>query len=337
MARFVCLSLLAGFTPLYGKRAASSSYSTRNKKQNSELFSAADAEAVRAGVAESIKTARRCGDSEVKAQSRHNMDLGKAFPFVPQLFLAVLMSAYSTHALQAVLSLERVQTLEIWADFSDDLRSVLEEGHPSGEQDICNQYLRRFANVCASMDNVAMKTEEARVEELRCQGKQFGSAQGDGNCLISSLLQGLVQAGLLQQSLVHNQLRFLAEVRSCRAALVALPVGDPLRPVKRDPTTNCISAATDEQHANAYLQFHLHAVWIVEYYLRKHGSQVPAGGLLLKCYSRFDDVLGGEEMLSLPVDDNTVVSDDPCEIGVYNWTGACLFFRRASLGFISCS
>lgn len=57
----------------------------------------------------------------------------------------------------------------------------MEGGNPPGEQEICNQYLRCFANVCASMDNVALKTEEDRVEELRCQGEEIGSARGDGN------------------------------------------------------------------------------------------------------------------------------------------------------------
>ena len=51
---------------------------------------------------------------------------------MPQLFLAVLMSAYSTPALHAVLSLER-QALEIWTDFSDDLRTIAKEGDPSGD------------------------------------------------------------------------------------------------------------------------------------------------------------------------------------------------------------
>ena len=100
--------------------------------------------------------------------------------------------------------------------------------------------------------------------------------------------------------LVHSQLRLRNEVRACRAALVALPFGHPLRPVERDIISNRASAvATDEQHANACLQFDLHAVWIVEYFLQKHDRQIPACGLSLNCYSRFDDVLGGVETVVL--------------------------------------
>ena len=78
------------------------------------------------------------------------------------------------------------------------------------------------------MDNVALTTEEARVEKLLVQGKRIGTARGDGNCLISSLLQGLVKADVLPSVLVHSQLHLLNEVRACRASLVALPFGHPL-------------------------------------------------------------------------------------------------------------
>ena len=48
--------------------------------------------------------------------------------------------------------------------------------------------------------------------ELRGHGMTFGSARGDGNCLISSLLQCLTHADLLPKALTENPLRLLAEV-----------------------------------------------------------------------------------------------------------------------------
>ena len=149
--------------------------------------------------------------------------------------------------------------------------------------------------------------------------KTFGSAAGDGNCLISSLLQGLLKVQLLPQDL-----RIRAEVRRCRAALVALPAEHPLRPVQRDLRTNRIMAdATTAEHNQAYLQFDLHAAWIVKHCLQWHRRRVPQGGLRCKCYSRFDDVLGAAESVTL-VSDVLAVSEDaenPVEMAVYNWTG----------------
>ncbi len=105
-------------------------------------------------------------------------------------------------------------------------------------------------------------------------------------------------------------------------ALVDLPPGHPLRPVERDLRTNCIRTdVTDEEHANAYLQFDVHAAWIIEYFLQGHNRDLPERGLRCKCYSRFDDLLGAVEGVTLHRDGVGAVAEDPFEIAVYNWTG----------------
>ena len=67
----------------------------------------------------------------------------------------------------------------------------------------------------------------------------FAKAAGDGNCLISSVLQSLSHIGLLPLTLNTNA-RVLSESKACRAALKALPRTDPRRPVARDEVTNRI-------------------------------------------------------------------------------------------------
>ena len=273
---------------------------------------------------ESLRNARRFGALEVNAHRASpsvSTDLSLAFPYVPDLLLAVLMSAYSTMALRAVLSTERVRALKIWTEFSEELQAFAAVQNPDLEQSLCDEYLRRFANICASMQGVAVMTEAAREAELGGQGKTFGKADGDGNCLISSIFQGMRRAGLLPQPLVENPRTLPAEVLSCRAALVELPFGHRLRPVERDVVTNRVSTvATDEEHANAYLQFDVHALWIVQYFLTRHAMSIPAGGVVVKCYSRFDAVLGAVESVAL-TDGFAAGNVAPCDIGVYNFTG----------------
>jgi len=169
------------------------------------------------------------------------------------------------------------------------------------------------------------KSEEDRVAELRARGKSFGAAAGDGNCLISSLLQRLISSGLLPRVVLSEGLQFQAAVQSCRAALVEHPAGHPLKPAARDIQTNEIRRdATNAQHDTAYLQFDVHAVWIVKFFLQREGVELPARGLRCICYSRFDDVLGNAETLMIPGRAALPFQEEPLDIAVYNWTGDTL-------------
>ena len=92
----------------------------------------------------------------------------------------------------------------------------------------------------------------------------------------------------------------VAELRSCRQTLVNLPWDDPLRPKLRDLVTNSIDvSASDAAHASAYLQFDIHASFIMEYLLTHCEGFVPVGGIRCYCYSRFDDILGEAESVTL--------------------------------------
>ena len=165
--RLLFLSLLSVCTPLYGKRPAETVRAQLSKKQKASPVKRASAASFSAAVAESLKNVRRVSALDVKSQPLQNRNMSQAFPFVPQLLLAVLMSAYSTQGLQAVLSTERVRTLQIWEDFSNELLQAVEVGSPAVEQELCDAYVCRFANVWASTETTAVKTEEARVLELR--------------------------------------------------------------------------------------------------------------------------------------------------------------------------
>ncbi len=65
----------------------------------------------------------------------------------------------------------------------------------------------------------------------------------------------------------------------------------------------------------------------MELYLQLRRWRVPEGGLRCKCYSRFDDVLGAAESVTLvrgvlAAREN---AQDPIEMAVYNWTGESFY------------
>ncbi len=139
---------------------------------------------------------------------------------------------------------------------------------------------------------------------------------GDGDCLIWALLRCLVTADLLPEAVWSNELRRRAAVRSCRQALIKLPSEDPLRPKLRDLHTNCIDAgASDAAHNAAYLQFDVHGHFVLEYLLTEFEGTLPAAGIRCLCYTRFDDILGQAESVTLLAEDANAL-----ELTVYNWT-----------------
>ena len=197
-----------------------------------------DAQASASAMRQSLKTFRRCSWRSGDIQEDMPMDLPTAFPFVPELFLAMLVSDYSSDELRAILSYERVRSLKIWREFKEEHDDLPTHAHES-EQKLCRDYLWRFAQIHLSMGCQAYKTERTRQSELLAAGMVFGEAPGDGNCLISSVLQSLLNIGLLPLTLNTASMR-LSESNACRAALKALPIADPRRPVARDEGTNRI-------------------------------------------------------------------------------------------------
>ena len=113
-----------------------------------------------------------------------------------------------------------------------------------------------------------------------------------------------------------NELRRRAAVRSCRQAFIKLPLDDPLRPKVRDLHTNCIDVgASDAAHNAAYLQFDVHGQFVMEYLLTEFEGTLPVAGIRCVCYTRFDDILGQAESVTLLAED-----DNALELTVYNWT-----------------
>ena len=50
--------------------------------------------------------------------------------------------------------------------------------------------------------------------------------------------------------------------------------------------------AADEEHNRAFLQSDVHAEFILTFLLNRYGVELPAEGLRVIEYTRFDDVLG---------------------------------------------
>ncbi len=163
VVRLMFLSLLVYFAPLFGKRALPAArVETSNKKPKPEEEWHFDA------YASSLKF--------VRTGSRQNADAGGQqghiaanFPFVPEEFLGLLLSVYSHDLLRCVLSSDRVRTLEIWSDFFRDHHAVA--AIPTDEQELFDNYLKRFANIVLSMQEHSAKTDRQRWAELRAAGK----------------------------------------------------------------------------------------------------------------------------------------------------------------------
>ena len=98
-------------------------------------------------------------------------DLVTQFPFVTEEFMALLLSVYSADVLRSVLSNDRVQALEIWIDFA--------RGHyvaavsPAAEQQLFDEYLKRFANLLLSMRDHSVKSDTQRWTDLRTAGRRL--------------------------------------------------------------------------------------------------------------------------------------------------------------------
>ena len=119
----------------------------------------------------------------MRSGSRQNADAGGQeghiaadFPFVPEEFLGLLLSVYSQDVLRCVLARDRVRTLEIWGDFVREHHALA--ASPDAEQELFDNYLKRFANIVLSMQERSAKTDRQRWGELRAAGKCCWAARG---------------------------------------------------------------------------------------------------------------------------------------------------------------
>jgi len=111
--RLVFLSLLAFLAPLYGKRDSAEGPAATSVPGPRRRKAAAD-NSENEAIAQSVRNLRRCSGTALGASNAVAANLAARFPFVPGLFMALLISCYSEAGLHKILSTERVQGLEIW-------------------------------------------------------------------------------------------------------------------------------------------------------------------------------------------------------------------------------
>ena len=192
------------------------------------------------GVPQSATLARECLTilrSCAAQPTEMHADFPSEFHFVPQIFLAHLVSVYrgDHDRLGKLLKEKGSQSLQIWDDFNQkhaeiaaetsmELKDMLEKG-------LCEMFLHRFAEMIKGYVCLPTITDEQRCAELRAEGKCIGIASGSqNNCLIHSLLQLLVHdLCLLPAQTLQDEHKCEQLCQKCRQALVQKPVGHPLR------------------------------------------------------------------------------------------------------------
>ena len=119
-----------------------------------------------------------------------------------------------------------------------------------------------------SSQTLVAKSDEERKAELLLENKWIGPVRTDGNCLIASLLEGLVyETGLIPEEALTNRLTYDVLCADCRHALITLPFGHELKPVLRDIVTGAVRCdVDDEEHDRAYLQCDLHSDFIINFF-----------------------------------------------------------------------
>ena len=174
-----------------------------------------------------------------------------------------------------------------------------------------------------SAQALVTKSDDERKAEILLENKWVGPVRTDGNCLIASLLEGLVyEAGLLPEEVLTNRLTYDVLCADCRHALITLPVGHELKPVLRDIETGAVRFdAADEEHDRAYLQCDLHSEFIIHFFLNRYNMEMPAVGLRIVEYCRFDHIRGGPSSTIYANANVPALAANPVSLGVYNSTG----------------
>ena len=278
-----------------------------------------------------LQTMRQSSRTRIPAGSMQVGDLSSAFNFIPELFLATILSYYGNR-LPSLLQKEWIPTAVLWEDFqkeydvvcpddaTDDIRNAL-------EQELCTRYLLRFGRIVVDNSDIVLPTDAECKHAIEASGRWIGEASGRGNnCLIHSILELLVhEVKLLPEEVLRSPLRVRKECSACRAALNDLPRQDPRRPVVRDPETNEINwGELEERHAAAYLEFEGHARFIVTFFLERHGVELPSGGFELVEHSRLDTSRAGQVVIAFENQRHGSDDHQPIRLELYNNTGTSL-------------
>ena len=194
---------------------------------------------------------------------------------------------------EQLLAQEWVNTWSGWAEIADDASNAVWEA-----------LAERFMRLAMEHMPSSQKTNAQRVRELHEQGLQLkrASAHGVNNCLIDALLLGLLDAGLIPETMSLSQKQRRHLCAACRFFLYS-EHGTPPR---------------------IHLDAHRDGPRILDFFLRKKWPQDVAVRIWL--YNRFDHVDNG-----LGTDDALRWIDVECATGstvtryalhVYNQTGA---------------
>jgi hypothetical protein len=200
---------------------------------------------------------------------------------------------------------------------------------------------RLRAHVRLSVQNAAVvyPSDDETLRDLERLGfrKGDGKVWGDSQCLADSLLQLLQEYGVLSMAISDKE-RKDACAENRRRLNVHLDLA--LRPRAR-----CAFTGVDMgEDPWAYLQHDVHAEPTVEFFLEwfgeagKRTGELPAGGIKLMVFSRFDSALGGRSVLRICERGEPGASNDVLHLDLYNLTGEGIsgyhydpFFRRGDV------
>ena len=173
----------------------------------------------------------------------------------------------------------------------------------------------------ASEHNAPMvfPTDAVRVRDLERRGWTIGIGEvwGRNDCLADSLLQLLVAHGVLSQDIMAPERR-LERNAACEASRRRLEssLNAALRP----------SSVDGRSGVNQFLEHDRHAAATVEFFLEAFAAQIanglPAGGIQLTVFSRFDSVALPEASVRICAQRTGARPGAALQFAMFNWTGA---------------
>jgi ATP-dependent DNA helicase PIF1 len=241
--------------------------------------------------------------------------------------LAVLGSEYGDRA-RKVLAEPWSRDWEQWEDLVKNMRRLgvrKTDANALGREDVLEEVRGRVrAHVRLADQNKAVvaPSDAATLAELKFLGYDHGRGEvfEDSQCLADSLLQLLQKAGVLsgdiswpdrEEACAENRRRLIAHA-------------DPaVRPRNR-----CVARGIDlGEDPGAYLQHDVHAEPTVWLFLERFGAQgkvlreLPAGGIRLTVFSRFDSAIGGRPVVQICERDVPEAPAGMLRMSLYNLTG----------------
>jgi hypothetical protein len=242
-----------------------------------------------------------------------------------------------------ILSEPWSRDLQLWGDFVKNLRDLgVSQAHTEAcESDdvldcvrACLRAHVRFAAICT--ETVVASSDAETLAELRSLGYEPGRGQvwsdrqrrddsllkfSTNQCLADSLLQLLQRQGVLSSGISDAE-----RIEACaenRRRLVS-HVDHVLRPRRR-----CAATGVDQgEDPFAYLQHDVHAeptVWFFLEWFRAKGKvlrELPAGGIRVTVFSRFDSAIGGRPVVQICERDVAEAADGMLRMNLYNLTGS---------------